>query len=277
MSDATRAVLESPIAEYVQTWTDILAQVLGEITGSPMPCASLHETPTALPGPADGDLWVIAACSGALRGEMSVRIPSVATVRLAQLFVGEPAASAPEATSEHREAAIELLRQVSGLVATAIKPTWGDVQLRLDAAPAPPSWPASSTTWLQVGEDLTAASFLEIRLSAALGAALRTEKTEPAPPVAGPAASAPLQPREDKVNLDLLMDAELAVTLRFGSRRLLLREVLDLNPGAVIDLDRQVQEPVDLLLDGRVLARGEVVVMDGNYGLRITEVAPAGV
>jgi len=72
------------------------------------------------------------------------------------------------------------------------------------------------------------------------------------------------------------MDVELAVTLRFGSRRLLLREVLDLNTGSVVDLDRQVQEPIDMLLDGRVVARGEIIVLDGNYGLRVTEVAPAG-
>jgi flagellar motor switch protein FliN/FliY len=71
------------------------------------------------------------------------------------------------------------------------------------------------------------------------------------------------------------MDVELAVTLRFGSRRLLLREVLDLIPGSVVDLDRQVEEPVDILLDGRLIARGEVVVLDGNYGVRVTEVAPA--
>jgi flagellar motor switch protein FliN/FliY len=71
------------------------------------------------------------------------------------------------------------------------------------------------------------------------------------------------------------MDVELSVTLRFGSRRLLLREVLDLIPGSVVDLDRQVEEPVDILLDGRLLARGEVVVLDGNYGVRVTEVAPA--
>lgn len=70
------------------------------------------------------------------------------------------------------------------------------------------------------------------------------------------------------------MDVELALTLRFGSRRLLLREVLDLNPGSVVDLDRQVQEPVDVLLDGRLVAQGEVVVLEGNYGVRITAVAP---
>jgi flagellar motor switch protein FliN/FliY len=55
---------------------------------------------------------------------------------------------------------------------------------------------------------------------------------------------------------------------------LLLREVLDLNPGSVIELDRKIQEPVDLLLDGKLVARGEVVVIEGNYGLRVTDVSP---
>jgi flagellar motor switch protein FliN/FliY len=72
------------------------------------------------------------------------------------------------------------------------------------------------------------------------------------------------------------MDVQLAMTMRFGSRRMLLREILDLNPGSVIELDRRVQEPVDLLLDGRLVARGEVVVIDGNYGLRVTDVSPLG-
>jgi flagellar motor switch protein FliN/FliY len=102
---------------------------------------------------------------------------------------------------------------------------------------------------------------------------------EAAEPARAPEAAAPAplplpSPQESKVNLDRLLEVELAVTLRFGSRRLLLRQVLDLNPGVVVDLDRQVKDPVDMLLDGRLVARGEVVVMDGNYGLRITEVAP---
>jgi flagellar motor switch protein FliN/FliY len=74
------------------------------------------------------------------------------------------------------------------------------------------------------------------------------------------------------VNLDLVMDVELNVTLRFGRRRLTLREVLDLTSGSVVELDRQVEEPVELLLDGVVIAKGEAVVIDGNYGLRVTEV-----
>jgi flagellar motor switch protein FliN len=78
---------------------------------------------------------------------------------------------------------------------------------------------------------------------------------------------------QDQVNLDLVMGVELNVTLRFGQRQLTLREVLELTSGSVVELDRQVEEPVELLLEGKVIARGEAVVIDGNYGLRITEVS----
>ncbi len=78
--------------------------------------------------------------------------------------------------------------------------------------------------------------------------------------------------RPEQVNLQLVMDVELNVTLRFGQRQLALREVLELTSGSVIELDRQVEEPVELLLEGKVIARGEAVVIDGNYGLRVTEV-----
>jgi flagellar motor switch protein FliN/FliY len=83
--------------------------------------------------------------------------------------------------------------------------------------------------------------------------------------------SSNLQPNSSE-NLDLVLDVELNVTLRFGERKLPLREVLDLGSGAVVELDRQVDEPVELILDGRVVARGEAVIIDGNYGLRVTQV-----
>ncbi len=76
----------------------------------------------------------------------------------------------------------------------------------------------------------------------------------------------------DHANLDLVMDVELSCTLRFGQRQLSLREILDLASGAVVELDRQVEEPVELILDGKVIARGEAVIIDGNYGLRVTQV-----
>jgi flagellar motor switch protein FliN/FliY len=70
------------------------------------------------------------------------------------------------------------------------------------------------------------------------------------------------------------MDVQVNVMLRFGERSMLLREILELGAGSVVELDRKVEEPVDLLLDGRLMARGEVVIVDGNYGLRVLEVVP---
>jgi flagellar motor switch protein FliN/FliY len=74
-------------------------------------------------------------------------------------------------------------------------------------------------------------------------------------------------------SLALLYDIELDATLQFGSREMPLRDVLELGPGDVVELNRHVSEPVDLVVGDRIIARGEVVVVSGNFALRITEVA----
>lgn len=74
-------------------------------------------------------------------------------------------------------------------------------------------------------------------------------------------------------NVDLLLEVELDASLRFGSREMELKELLELGPGDVVELDRQVADPVDLVVGDRIVARGEVVLVNGNFGLRVTEVA----
>jgi len=73
--------------------------------------------------------------------------------------------------------------------------------------------------------------------------------------------------------LDLLMDIELDATLQFGAREMQLKEILALSPGDVIELDRNVSDPVDLVIGDRIVARGEVVVLNGYFALNVTEVA----
>jgi flagellar motor switch protein FliN len=73
--------------------------------------------------------------------------------------------------------------------------------------------------------------------------------------------------------LGLLCDIELEATLQFGSREMPLRDVLELGPGDVVELDRHVSEPVDLVVGDKIVAKGEVVIVDGNFALKITEVA----
>lgn len=88
--------------------------------------------------------------------------------------------------------------------------------------------------------------------------------------ISQPATKPASQNESNKLNL--VMDVELNVMLRFGQRQMALSDILDLKMGSVVELDRKVEEPVELLLDGTVFARGEAVIIDGNYGLRITEV-----
>lgn len=73
--------------------------------------------------------------------------------------------------------------------------------------------------------------------------------------------------------IGFLSDIELDATLQFGSREMALRDVLELGPGDVVELDRHVSEPVDLVVADRIVARGEVVIVSGNFALRVTEVA----
>lgn len=74
-------------------------------------------------------------------------------------------------------------------------------------------------------------------------------------------------------NFDLLLEVELDASVRFGSREMELKDLLELGPGDVVELDRHVSDPVDLIVGDRIVARGEVVLVNGNFGLRVMEVA----
>lgn len=72
--------------------------------------------------------------------------------------------------------------------------------------------------------------------------------------------------------LELLRDVEMEVTAELGRTRMTVRELLSLAPGAVVELDRTAGSPADVLVNGTLLARGEVVVVDEDFGIRITEI-----
>ncbi len=85
-------------------------------------------------------------------------------------------------------------------------------------------------------------------------------------PAAAPVA-APAPP-----NLDVILDIDLPIAVRFGATDMALQALARLGPGSIIDLERSPDDPVEVLISGKVIARGEVVVVAGNYGVRITEV-----
>ena len=97
---------------------------------------------------------------------------------------------------------------------------------------------------------------------------LSNEETEPVVKSAGE--------EDSNGNLAVLMDVQLPVAIRFGETEMVLEEIVKLGVGSVIELNSGMDQPVDLIVNNRILARGEVVTVDGFYGIRITEITSAG-
>ena len=76
----------------------------------------------------------------------------------------------------------------------------------------------------------------------------------------------------DLVGLAKLMDVPVRVTVEVGRTRMTLRDLVALGPGSLVTLDREAHEPADILVNGKIVAHGEVVTIDGSYGVRVTSV-----
>jgi flagellar motor switch protein FliN len=82
----------------------------------------------------------------------------------------------------------------------------------------------------------------------------------------------PQPSRGQRGSIDLLRNVAMEVTVEIGRTRMTVQELLSLHPGEVIELDRAASAPADLLVNGTLIARGEIVVVDEDFGLRISEI-----
>lgn len=80
--------------------------------------------------------------------------------------------------------------------------------------------------------------------------------------------------RTDTTSLEMLLDIGLQVTIELGRARMTIKEVLSLGPGTVVELNRVAGEPVDILINGKAIAKGEVVVLGDMFGVRVTDIIP---
>lgn len=87
-----------------------------------------------------------------------------------------------------------------------------------------------------------------------------------------PAAFTPSAPSADNNGLELLLDIPLEISVELGRVKMPVRDVVDLGAGSIVEIDKAAGEPVDVLVNGRLVARGEVVVIEDNFGVRITEI-----
>jgi flagellar motor switch protein FliN len=157
-------------------------------------------------------------------------------------------------------------------VATSLKGlAQGDVEINLSGNTARPAQDGTRAGIRISGEKLAPIRLLLIVSTELTGSfPMSPEKSSPASP--GPAKASIPRPESSvaqNANLELLLDVTLDATICFGQKQMLPRDILELHPGAAVVLDRHVEEPVELLVGGRMVVRGEVVIVDGNYGLRI--------
>ena len=80
---------------------------------------------------------------------------------------------------------------------------------------------------------------------------------------------------EEPIGVSGLMNVPVQVTVQLGNARMNLSDMMQLGPGSLLTLDRQAHEPCDILVNGRVIARGEIVTVGDQYGVRISEICSA--
>jgi flagellar motor switch protein FliN/FliY len=175
--------------------------------------------------------------------------------------------------AEARSTALEIVSQAFSAMAQALGDRLERAENAAGGREAPGAAPEAALRRASLRFHDTEAAPLLVAFSPRLAGALETPAA-PSTAVAAAAAAPAASERQMQAfkTLDLLRDVELPVSVSFGRTRMPLEDVLKLTAGSVIELDRSISEPVSLIVNDTVVALGEVVVIEGNYGLRIQQI-----
>ena len=256
----------------VEDWAGRLAQVLEMMAGE-RPVFTVaprgEYLPPSQPPPPDSEavLWWEQPLSLAPEALVWVGAPGPAWLAIGSLALRSAGLDHPE-DADARKTYLEILGQsLSGLAQTL------GAHLTTEVNCEPGS---------EVQEPPRACKLFEVRvrlgpsavpsLFMALSAVILEKISGPPEAEAGQPAAGSAGPSQGAKTLDLLMEVELPVSVSFGRAQLLLKDVLKLTTGSIVELNRTVAEPVEVIINNCVIARGEVVVVEGNYGVRIQEI-----
>jgi flagellar motor switch protein FliN/FliY len=254
----------------------------------PTAAAALHEGTAVL---------VKANYQKGLNGTLFFSLPLKEGTILVDLMLGGEGAAADELVGDSKDALAETFNQVMGSANQTLSDLAGEtfaianVEI-LAVAPEAAAFTehmgqgafqdialATSQDSLNTTIHLLFPDLLFQQLKRKLG--FGEAPAAPAPAPAAPAAQAPAPtrhvpvaagPAHDTGNLDLLLDIQLPVVVRMGQTEMQMGELLKLTPGSILELNRSADAPVELLVNGKLIAKGEVVVVDGNFAFRITEI-----
>lgn len=222
-------------------------------------------------------------------GQGFLAIPENAAVIISELLMGQEPSETPGAMTDlHLSAFGEVGSQLAASVASVFKtPGIKSGEPRVESIPNVGNGSAVWTFVLDVPNAWNGKLWLVLPESAADAQAAGAGKpaakapsggTHSGPPKGGPALAGGVAVQTDQMtgatggNISLLMDVPLKLTVELGRTTKMVKEILALAPGSVVELDKLAGEPVDILVNERLIAKGEVVVIDENFGVRITEI-----
>jgi flagellar motor switch protein FliN len=174
-------------------------------------------------------------------------------------------------SQESRSTYAETIQQALGSLASAL----GSKLHRDVSCPPGKQFPGPAAVDAKIEISGESRSQIWLSFSPSLADALNPPKPEPAKTMAVGASAAQPSPAAAPAparTMDLLLDVELPVSVAFGRAQLPLKDVMKLTTGSMIELNRSISEPVEVIVNNCVIARGEVVVVEGNYGVRIDHI-----
>lgn len=276
MNTTETVQIASRAREYLDHWVQLISERLNQSAGHDVivEMASFEESSGSANAKKENAIWVRLAAPGTGEQAFSLDVPDAE--RLIQLLgTGSPGQDSGQ-IPDTGETVKTFFSELAGKIPLAEwLGTGGKLELAGSDAPA---WEDSVHATFRVSSpqnlEITLLALLTPDFASALKPAPEVDKVEKKDDAAGEPGPFRMEPeRVRDTHLDLLMDVELEAVLRFGQREMLLRDVLSLAPGTVLELNQQVHDPVELLVGNKVIAWGEVVTVDGNYGLRITGLA----
>lgn len=243
--------------------------------------ALLEQPATLAPGlPLGGGQWLAKVEADDAEGTCFVALDTTAAAAVAAALAGCDTADASD------EVIVDTLREIHSQVAGAlsVRPLTRGARLkiaaidRLDHALPAGDWAVHAISVPSLGTPITVTLWGGLDLvdpaaaaaQATADAAAAAPVAAPAAPLAMPVAATASSPALERI--DVILDIDLPLTVRFGKTELPLKALTRLGPGSIIDLGRSPDDPVDLVVSNQVVAKGEVVIVSGNYGIRILDV-----
>jgi len=214
------------------------------------------------------------------KGELIFLIPPEFATAVSDLMLGGEGEAKSEVDEDDLDAVKEIVSNILGALATTLEAQGDMPNLKFEV---------TEITFISVEEDFSEFGYVinfecqindilkacQIFLDDALYGLISNEDVSVS--AAGesdsaPAPSAGVALPEEAKNLEMLLDVKLQLRVRIGSKVMLLKDVINMDIGSIVELNQLANEPLDILIDDKKIGEGEVVIVDGNFGIQITSI-----